>query len=847
MSDEHHEASPESRTRESLPATQAGAVGPYGYSSYPGTYDVAPHPHSAGVSAYLHALRRRWWMALAVGLLCAGLAAPAVWFSQIPQYTATALLRIAAQEPTLLGGAGGSVGQNFDLYKNTQSQLLKTDFVLMAALRKLSQLKNDGGQAERETAAAALALAAEQPDQVRWLSEEIRTDIPGGGELLRVRMSGDNPKAVAGLVNAVVDAYMSEVVTREQSERRTRLDELDRAFNAKDVEVRAAQKTLNDLAAQLGTGDSNALSVQQQFLMQQLGEIRGEFLRAGREVRRLENELRVAKAQFAALYPEAVTAVETSPAADGQTQPQGAAMPATPSTQAPAAESANANASAAATSPATPTPAPSAAGPAQPAAVTPAAVGGSATQPAEAKRIAPAEILPYELDAMVRSDVTSLQLMARRDALNAVLAEIGQTVRPQLATQYTKNHQAELSVVEGQLATRRQQLAVELKLRKQRELESKISNLEMQLDIAKELRAEYERDLAKEGFEVKEAGGNSIDVEMQRAELAQLQASLNSLAKEREQLRTELGWSETHKRVQILDSAAPPRSPDSTRRIQLTVLAAIAGLAIPALAFVFWDVRAKKINSSEQVSEGMGLMVLGTIPVIPVRAIQHGGSLSRRHQHWRALLNEAINNVTVRLLREAREGPLQAMLITSATSGEGKTTLATHMAMSLARSGRRTLLVDCDLRRPALDRVFNVAQEPGVAELLLGEMEPADVVHETTVDNLYLATAGGYLEEGLEVLTSGAVETLLARLREEYDFIVLDGSPVLPVPDSRILAQHVDAVILSIIRDVTQAPRLQAAWRILTALGARAIGSVVTGTSEEVYYKDLNYAHRASA
>jgi len=67
------------------------------------------------------------------------------------------------------------------------------------------------------------------------------------------------------------------------------------------------------------------------------------------------------------------------------------------------------------------------------------------------------------------------------------------------------------------------------------------------------------------------------------------------------------------------------------------------------------------------------------------------------------------------------------------------------------------------------------------------------------------------------------------------------------VPDSRILAQHVDAVILSILRDVTQAPKLRAAWRILPALGARAIGSVVTGTSEEVYYKDMHYANRVPA
>jgi len=346
---------------------------------------------------------------------------------------------------------------------------------------------------------------------------------------------------------------------------------------------------------------------------------------------------------------------------------------------------------------------------------------------------------------------------------------------------------------------------------------------------------------------MKQIGGSSLDVEMQREELSHQQESFNAIAKIREQLSVELRWGGTNRRVELFQRAFAPKTPDKPKRIQLTALAGLAGLMLPLAAFGLLDVRAKRINSSEQVSEGMGLMVLGTVPVIPVRAIQHGGSLSRRHQHWRALLNEAINNVIVRLLREAREGPLQVMLITSATSGEGKTTLATHMAMSLARSGRRTLLVDCDLRRPALARVFNVSQEPGVAELLLGEMELADVVHETTVDNLHLATAGGYLEEGLEVLTSGALETLLARLREEYDFIILDGSPVLPVPDSRILAQHVDAVILSILRDVTQAPKLRAAWRILTALGARAIGSVVTGTSEEVYYKDMHYANRVPA
>lgn len=808
MVNDYNQSTPEGRIpQEALPVPQAGSTGVSGYSQHLPTYDFSPQAQASGLSDYWHALRRRWWLALGVGLLCAGIAAPAAWVAQTPRYTASALLRVSPKEKSLVYDTSGTSDRDFSLYKNTQSQLVKSDFVLNAALR--------------DQAAAVLPEIREQDDPIRWLSEETRVDFPGDGELMRVSMSGDSPYAVTTLVNSVVDAYLREVVDKEEQQRLTRKDELDKVYSEKETEIRGLRSNLANITKMLETNDSSALSVKQQFTMQQLGELRNELSRAGRELDRMQSEFDAKQRWLARFGQQAEPANPDLPAEPNQPAATSPATDPTPSL--PATEQAAPQAEI------VPTP------------VEPAPQPGVVVPPPRF------EIDPIEIDAMVRADPISNQLSQQRDDLRAKLAAIEQTVRAPHAAQYTKKYQAELDVVEGQLAARRKGLADEQELRRRRALEAEIAELGLRIEIATDLKQQLQKYVDEAEKNMKQIGGSSLDVEMQREELSHQQESFNAIAKIREQLSVELRWGNSNRRVELFQRAFAPKSPDKTKRIQLTALAGLAGLMIPLAAFVFLDVRAKRVNCSEQISEGMGLMVLGTVPVIPVRAIQHGGTLSRRHQHWRALLNEAINNVIIRLLREAREGPLQVLLVTSATSGEGKTTLATQMAMSLARSGRRTLLVDCDLRRPALDRVFHVSQQPGMAELLLGELELGDVEHETTVDNLYLVTAGGWLEEGMQVLTSGALETVLAKLRTEYDFVVLDGSPVLPVPDARVIAQHVDAVVLSVLRDVTQVPKLRATWRILTALGVRAIGSVVTGTSEEVYYKDIAYTTRVPA
>ncbi len=455
------------------------------------------------------------------------------------------------------------------------------------------------------------------------------------------------------------------------------------------------------------------------------------------------------------------------------------------------------------------------------------------------------EVAPVELDAVARTDPASVDLMGKRDGLEALVAAMGQAVQPEAGSRYVEKYQAALEMVELQLASRREELREELRYRIRQALKSEIAQLQTQVAIATEQEQQFEQDLQGIQQRVEQIGGSSIDVEMMRAEIAHLEAVLSPIAEERERLKVEQGRSGN--RIKVIQRAEDPRAPDQTRRLQLTVLAGMAGLCLPGVVIVFWDLRGKRINTSEEVSEGLGMAVLGNVPVVPPRAFQGRQGGSRRQQHWRALLTEAVNGVVVRLLREARDEPLQVLLVSSATSGEGKTTLATQIAMSLARSGRRTLLVDFDLRRPALDRVFEVSLEPGISELLLGSAGLDDIVEDTAIDNLSLITAGGWLDEGLQVLSSDAVEAVFTKLRAEYQFVVIDGSPILPVADARLVAQHADAVILSVLRDVSQAPKVQAAWRILHALGVTSIGSVVTGTSEEVYYKNLSYAARVPA
>ena len=163
--------------------------------------------------------------------------------------------------------------------------------------------------------------------------------------------------------------------------------------------------------------------------------------------------------------------------------------------------------------------------------------------------------------------------------------------------------------------------------------------------------------------------------------------------------------------------------------------------------------------------------------------------------------------------------------------------------MSLARAGRRTLLIDCDLRRPAAHQLFEQTLQPGFSEVALREVELPDAIRPTTTDpNLFLLPAGHWDREVIQELAKQGITGIFEKLRGEFDFIIVDSHPVLPATDSLLIGQHVDAVIVSLMRDVSQVHHVHAACQQLATLGIRVFGAVVNGVPVKDYGKSYQYS-----
>ncbi len=213
---------------------------------------------------------------------------------------------------------------------------------------------------------------------------------------------------------------------------------------------------------------------------------------------------------------------------------------------------------------------------------------------------------------------------------------------------------------------------------------------------------------------------------------------------------------------------------------------------------------------------------------------------TEKDRYWKNLMLESIDATRTMLIHAARTGSHRVVMITSAVGGEGKTSLASHLATSLARSGLRALLIDADLRSPSIHRLFNLPMAAGLSEVIRGEAEWADVIAATTIDNLKVLTTGNCDRQTICLLSQGCLSPLFVQLKEKFDFVIVDSSPILPVADGLIIAQHVDAVLFSIFRDVSRKTKVAAASERLQCLGVPILGAVVTGAHGGRYGNDYD-------
>jgi polysaccharide biosynthesis transport protein len=457
-------------------------------------------------------------------------------------------------------------------------------------------------------------------------------------------------------------------------------------------------------------------------------------------------------------------------------------------------------------------------------------------------------ITESDLDAAMRTDSTARVYEHEHDSLVAQIERIKGLLNPEKASVAVAGLTQKLEINAEKRAARRIQVRKLLVDRMRLAASADVDVLKQEVEF---LEMQYKK-LDKEAEELdrkaREIGKSSIEVEMMQRDVHVLESISDHLKNEVAKTKVEQANLVPHSsadqdssgRVRLLYKAPAARAVDSKARITTTIGVGGISFLLPFVIFVVLDASKNRISTGAEVTQAVGLSVIGAVPILPQRVLRRLNGPSENDKYWRTLLSESVDSIAAVLLKGTQPGASRVIMVSSANAGEGKTPLAAHLAVSLAGAGRHPVLVDFDLRRPALHRVFGVSLQPGVNEILRDGHELESALQATQIPNLMMLSAGRTSKLGLSGLVAADLQSLFSKLRAEFDFVVVDACPILPVVDTRLIGQHVDAVLLSVLRDVSRAPKLRQACDLLDMFGIPMLGVVVTGSSEELY-KDARY------
>jgi capsular exopolysaccharide synthesis family protein len=309
--------------------------------------------------------------------------------------------------------------------------------------------------------------------------------------------------------------------------------------------------------------------------------------------------------------------------------------------------------------------------------------------------------------------------------------------------------------------------------------------------------------------------------------IAQRQEELNRQAELVDAMGQKLAlWNveqDAGSRIVQLQPAVARESINTMQRYAIAAIGGIIMLGLTCFGIGYMEFQNRRLDAPTQVDEGLGIRVIGMLPPLSGRRVTYEGDPVV------ASLMESIDSIRTTLMHDAAAKDRRVVLVTSATTLEGRTTVASQLAASLARAGRRTLLIDGDLRHPALHALFDLPLEDGLCEVLRTEVELDEAVRPTHAEGLWLLTAGACDLDAIHAMANDQLQPIFEKLRSEFDFIIVDGAPVLGLPDSLIIGQNCDAAILAVLRDFSQVPKIYQAAEQLKGVGVKLIGAVVNG------------------
>ncbi len=292
-------------------------------------------------------------------------------------------------------------------------------------------------------------------------------------------------------------------------------------------------------------------------------------------------------------------------------------------------------------------------------------------------------------------------------------------------------------------------------------------------------------------------------------------------------LKTELSGQLKGNNVRVIDPAELPEYPIKPNKRTNLMLGLLVGAALGlGLAFLI-ETLDQSIRTQEDIENKLGLPFLG---VLPQAVIQKGRVFEPLLAKELSLTSEAFRNMRTMVDFAGVGGKSKALVVTSTVQGEGKTYVASNLAVAMAQLGESVLLIDGDLRRPNIHRAFGLSTEKGLSDFLVSGRRPEDaasLIQNSDVPGLSVLTCGPRPPNPSELLNTPRLGALVAWARENYDRVVVDCTPMFPINDTLLWGRHIASAVFVVRFGVTRLPLISSASQKLTTGGIKPLGVAV--------------------
>jgi len=304
--------------------------------------------------------------------------------------------------------------------------------------------------------------------------------------------------------------------------------------------------------------------------------------------------------------------------------------------------------------------------------------------------------------------------------------------------------------------------------------------------------------------------------------------------------------------VLVIDNARKPVTPSKPNRLLIIIVGFVLGAGL-AFGYVLISNYFDNTVKTPEDLQNRNIAVLGWVPQFDVAGKNGADKLefivAKKPD---SMAGEAFRTIRTRIqLTKFDKDSLKTILVTSSAPQEGKTLIAINLGGSFAQANRRTLVIDCDLRKPRVQEIFKVKRIPGLIDYLFGQVEFRDIIHNAEIENLHYITCGTIPPNPAEMLESERMRKFLAEMREKYDVVILDSPPIIVVTDSEILATMVDGTILVVSSDTTEFDLMEKSVELMRKDKSSFIGTVLNNFSYKSgygsYYKYYYYYSENSA